>query len=220
MCMLNYDFVSRFKLDLLWLFIVLTLLVVVFFNQNQLITALYATHPRDFIDIHTSLTGSWLHGNFDHLLGNILSLTGLGVVFILLFRNQYLFFFIIQWVLSGLILFFVGRNGQSHIGASTWAYSFAAFLGVIALLHPNNRAKSILFLVTLFYGSMWWGLLPILPGISWQGHLSGTIAGILIALFKIDFWIDKMYLPKLRNKIDAADSDGYEEIPSNPFDEF
>jgi len=205
--------------DLVVLFVVLILLFVVFQSQTPLISAFYSTHPRDIADFYTAFTGSWLHGNWEHLWGNISALCGLGVVFILLLPRKFLLFFIIQWVLSGVILFFLGRAGQSHLGASTWAYSFASFLGVIAAYHPNQKAKAIIFLVVLFYGGMWWGLLPLIPGISWQGHLSGTLAGVLIALIKLDYWVEAVNIPregKNRKEMYEEDLDP----PINPFDDF
>ena len=38
-------------------------------------------------------------------------------------------------------------------------------------------------LIIFLYGSMIWGILPINNGVSWEGHLTGMVAGILIALF-------------------------------------
>ena len=206
--------------NFIFLFIVLLVMFVVFLRQTPLILAFYSTHPRDLNDFHTAFTGSWLHGNWEHLWGNISALAGLGTVFILLFPRKMPLFFVAQWILSGVILFFLGRSGQSHLGASTWAYSFASFLGVLSLAHPNHKAKSILFLVVLFYGTMWWGLLPLIPGISWQGHLSGTLTGILIALFRLEFWINAMNIPREGIKSDEfLKEDDEEPLPSNPFDD-
>lgn len=203
--------------NFIFLFVVLFVLFVVFESQTELLTALYSTHPRDISDFYTAFTGSWLHGNWEHLWGNISALAGLGTVFILLFPKKMPLFFVTQWVLSGVILFFLGRSGQSHLGASTWAYSFASFLTIVAWSHPNHKAKSILFLVVLFYGTMWWGVLPLIPGISWQGHLSGTLAGILIALFRLDFWTRAMNIPREveNNQIENE----VEPLPKNPYDE-
>jgi membrane associated rhomboid family serine protease len=203
--------------NFIFLFVVLLGMFVVFTRQTTLILAFYSTHPRDLHDFHTAFTGSWLHGSWEHLWGNISALAGLGTVFILLFPKKMPLFFVTQWILSGVILFFLGRSGQSHLGASTWAYSFASFLAIVALSHQNHKAKSILFLVVLFYGTMWWGLLPLIPGISWQGHLSGTLSGILIALFRLDFWTKAMNIPREENKNTEAFDD--EPLPKNPYDE-
>jgi membrane associated rhomboid family serine protease len=46
----------------------------------------------------------------------------------------------------------------------------------------------------LFYGGMWWGLLPLIPHVSYEGHISGTIAGIVSALIDRKFYIN--LLPK------------------------
>ena len=38
-------------------------------------------------------------------------------------------------------------------------------------------------MVIFLYGSMIWGVLPTKQAISWEGHLAGLLAGILVALF-------------------------------------
>lgn len=36
-------------------------------------------------------------------------------------------------------------------------------------------------LVTFLYGSIMWGIFPLKTEISWEGHLFGSLAGILVA---------------------------------------
>jgi hypothetical protein len=36
--------------------------------------------------------------------------------------------------------------------------------------------------VAFFYGSLIWYVLPIKEGVSWEGHLSGAIAGLFLAI--------------------------------------
>ena len=40
--------------------------------------------------------------------------------------------------------------------------------------------------VAFAYGSMIWGILPIKPGISWEGHLMGMLVGLLLAFWYRD----------------------------------
>jgi membrane associated rhomboid family serine protease len=38
-------------------------------------------------------------------------------------------------------------------------------------------------IVGFFYGGALWGILPSVPGISWEGHLFGFVGGVLAARF-------------------------------------
>jgi membrane associated rhomboid family serine protease len=92
-------------------------------NQGQLpykASFHLGTHSRDWSYFYTFLTGSWIHADWQHLLGNLSSLAGLTTLFILYFRRGWLRFFLLQWVFSGLILFVLASKGSIHIGASTW----------------------------------------------------------------------------------------------------
>ena len=52
----------------------------------------------------------------------------------------------------------------------------------MGLIHRDKASLSIMFLVFVWMGGFIWGLFPIDPKVSWEGHISGSIAGILIAL--------------------------------------
>lgn len=186
-------------------------------NLPQQVSVNLGTHAREWTFFYTALTGSWIHGNWEHLMGNVFSLAGLSLLFLLFIKKGWLRFFLIQWVFSGIILFFLAPKGSIHIGASTWSYSFAGFLTTLAFLHPNRKVLSLFFIICLWYGSMWWGIFPIDPRISFQGHISGLTTGVLIALLGRDFWLNRMFivpeLPVLESQEDSSK-------PINPYDEF
>ena len=181
-----------FKKSISYLAIVCALLVAVFYNQTTTLLDTFAVHPRNFKFAYTAFTGPWLHGNLEHLMGNLFSLISLSVIFVLLFPLNWMRFFISQYVVSSVLFFFVAAPNTQHIGASVWVYAFASFILTIILLQPNKKLLAIFFVTILFYGGMWWGLLPLLPHISYEGHISGTIAGILIALIDRKFYLNRL----------------------------
>ena len=189
-------------------------------NHGQLpykASLLLGTHSRDWSYLYTFLTGSWIHGDWQHLSGNLSSLAGLTALFILYFRKGWIRFFLMQWVISGFILFILASKGTVHIGASTWSYSFAGFLSTLAILNPNRKLLSLFFIICLWYGSMWWGIFPIEPKISFQGHISGLISGVLIGLLGRDFWLSHMFIQPTK---ELVDSDSADSVPVNPYDKF
>jgi len=40
---------------------------------------------------------------------------------------------------------------------------------------------AVAFVVGIYYGGSFWGLFPLEQGVSWDGHVSGAIAGMTIA---------------------------------------
>lgn len=183
-----------FKKSISYLAVVCLLLVVVFYNQTNAILNAFAVHPQNFQFAYAAFTGPWLHGNLEHLLGNLISLISLSAIFMLLFPANWLRFFLSQYLISSVLFFFIATPNTQHIGASVWVYAFASFILTIILLQPNKKLFAIFFVTVLFYGGMWWGLLPLIPHVSYEGHISGTIAGIVVALLDRKFYIN--LLPK------------------------
>ena len=50
-------------------------------------------------------------------------------------------------------------------------------------MRKNPRLAAISLIIVFLYGSMIWGIFPTKEAISWEGHLSGFTAGILVAIF-------------------------------------
>lgn len=136
-----------------------------------------------------------LHGGFGHILGNTMSWLVLGGMIALLTR-RFSRIMVAIWLLSGAILWIIGTPWVCHapegigcvglhIGASAVVYGFAGFLVTYGFL--ARRVLAILFalFVLFFYGlSMIGGMMPFNSGgVSWTGHLSGAIAGVVVAFF-------------------------------------
>ncbi|MGQ1783576.1 MULTISPECIES: rhomboid family intramembrane serine protease [unclassified Saccharicrinis] len=127
-----------------------------------------------------------IHGDWDHLYSNSVSMFVLGVTLFYFYNKiAYKVFFLI-YLLSGIGVWLAARDSW-HIGASGVIYGLAGFLAVSGILRKHVRLIAISFLVIFFYGSMVWGAFPLKVNLpySWEGHFWGGLAGILLAvLFK------------------------------------
>lgn len=186
----------------------------VFVNQGMQSISLWGNHTRQWSHWYTAFTGPLLHGDAGHLTGNLISFLGLSGLFVLLFPRDWWRFFWLQWLISSVILFALGDRGAIHIGASTWLYAFASFLSVHALRAKDKRKRALFLVLVLWYGGMWWGLLPIMPGISHEGHISGLLTGILMAFGALPYWERRM-LPEWHYQPKDWES---EADPDNPYD--
>lgn len=93
--------------------------------------------------------------------------------------------FFLLWVLSGLLTWAIGREAW-HIGASGIIYSLSFFLFFSGLFRRHIPLIAISLVVAFMYGSNVWNMFPwseyLDASISWEGHLSGAIAGFIVAM--------------------------------------
>ncbi|MCX2679494.1 rhomboid family intramembrane serine protease [Galbibacter sp. EGI 63066] len=140
----------------------------------------FGVNPRTLSGLKGIVFSPFIHSSVDHLYSNTLPL-------MILSSALFYFYNKISWkvilygiLLSGFLTWLIGRPSY-HIGASGLIYvlvSFIFFKGVLA----GNKRLVALSLVTVFaYGGMFWFIFPIEEKISWEGHLSGFIVGLLLA---------------------------------------
>ena len=123
-----------------------------------------------------------LFRSWEHLISNSAGLLVLGFL-LFTFHRDIAYRVIIQiWLLHGIWLWMGGRVSY-HIGASGIIYGLASFLFFTGVFKKEKTTMTISLLVVFLYGSMVWGLMPFLQGISWEGHLFGGAAGLLMAWY-------------------------------------
>lgn len=140
----------------------------------------YGVLPRHIEGLKGILTAPFIHADWEHLAGNAVPLLVLGAALFYFYREVAWRVLLIIYIMSGFWLWLGGRENY-HIGASNIVYGLAAFLFLSGIIRKHIGLIAISLLVVFLYGSMVWGLLPVLPKISWEGHLFGTLAGILCA---------------------------------------
>ena len=128
------------------------------------------------------LFSPFIHGSYDHLLSNTIPFLILGFALFYFYRNlAYRILFLI-YILSGICVWLGGRESY-HIGASGIVYGLAAFLFFSGVLRKDANLLTIGIIVIFLYGSMFWGIFPLKPEISWESHLWGTASGILLSFY-------------------------------------
>ena len=145
----------------------------------------YGLQPMEIRGLTGILTMPFLHADWEHLISNTPPL-------IALIGGLFLFYHRAGWrilgylyIISGLLTWFMGRS-STHIGASGIVYALAAFHFVSGMIKKETRQRAFALLVTFLYGGFVWAFFPTLyqgTSISWEGHLSGLLAGIIIAFY-------------------------------------
>lgn len=140
----------------------------------------WGVFPRDLNSLKGIILSPFVHSDWNHLFNNSYPIIILGWGLFHFYRPlAYRVFFWI-WFLSGLWLWLAARPAF-HIGASGIIYGLASFIFFSGLIRKYYRLVALSMLVVFLYGSMFWGLFPIDYKISWEAHLYGAIAGLLLA---------------------------------------
>jgi membrane associated rhomboid family serine protease len=122
-----------------------------------------------------------LHHGFAHLEANTLPFVIFGFLVLAAGLARFLLVTAFIWVLAGLGVWLTAPDGSVTIGMSGVIFGWLTFLLVRGFFARSGL--QILLAVGLFlvWGSVLIGVLPGQPDVSWQGHLSGALAGVLAA---------------------------------------
>lgn len=143
--------------------------------------ASWGVYPREASGLVGIITYPLIHGDWIHLYSNTIPILVLGTG--IFYFYQKLAFKVIAWIYlgSGLLIWLFARPSY-HIGASGLIYGLVTFLFISGIIRKNRSLMTISMIITFLYGSMAWGVLPIEPSISWEGHLFGSLFGFLAAV--------------------------------------
>ncbi|MCF6169886.1 MAG: rhomboid family intramembrane serine protease [Bacteroidales bacterium] len=143
-------------------------------------------HPLHADGLAGILFSPLLHGGFEHLLANTVPFLLMAVALLYFYPQIAVKVLIGIWLLSGMWIWFGGQASSLHIGASSLIYGFSSFLFFSGLIRKDTRLAALALIVAFLYGSMIWGIFPdFFPkkNISWEGHLGGLVAGLLLAYY-------------------------------------
>ena len=140
----------------------------------------YGVLPRDISGIKGVLLSPFIHKDFKHLINNTFPIIVLGSLLSYFYKKNYKSIFPMLYIVSGILLWGIGRT-SFHIGASGIIYALASFIFFSGLISKNKNLAALSLIVIFVYGSLIWGLFTIQLEMSWEGHLSGFLSGLIFA---------------------------------------
>jgi membrane associated rhomboid family serine protease len=139
---------------------------------------IYARNVSRFWGI---LTSPFIHASFQHLFDNTLPLLFLGVIVALrgAARLALVTGFIV--VVGGLGTWLISPSNVSTIGASGLVFGYATYLLARGFFDRSVLEVAVGLVVGVIWGTVLISSLVPHQGVSWQAHVCGGIAGVLVA---------------------------------------
>ncbi len=187
------------------------------FNFNR-----YSIFPRKIDSLFGIIASPFLHSDISHITNNTISFFVLMSFTCFFYKKDYLKVFFISLFFSGVLTWCIARPAY-HLGMSGIIYALASFLIVKSFMTKQYNLIALSFLVIFLYGSMLWYVFPIDKNISWEGHLSGLIIGVLLSFFiEVEKQVTIAPEPTIQEHLFLAHFDDKGNfIPNRPFlDEF
>lgn len=150
----------------------------------------YGIQPHKMTGLRGVIFSPLIHGSLSHLASNSIPLFVLGLALFYFYKDISWQVLIIGGFLTGILTWFLGKPGTTHIGASGIIYLMTSFLIFKGIWSKNYRLIALALIVVFLYGSLVWGMLPQQKNISWEGHLSGFISGLILAVVYRDYQVE------------------------------
>lgn len=151
---------------------------VVLFNLNQHVLGLI---PGEISRLYAVITAVVVHGSYEHLFNNTLPLLILISMLWYGYPNSRIRVLTLIWVLSGIGVWLFARQA-THLGASGLTHGLFFFLFTVSLFRRDKRSVVLMMIAFFMYGGMIMTIFPREPGISYEYHFFGGLAGVIAAI--------------------------------------
>ena len=136
--------------------------------------------PRTLSGLIGILFSPLIHADWRHLLTNAAPLF---ILLTILYWDRHNYperTLAMIWIASGFGTWLIGRP-SIHVGASSIIFGLVAYLILAGVLAGRWRSFLVGIAVFLLFGGIFVGVIPQSGPVSWEGHLSGAIAGLWAA---------------------------------------
>jgi len=141
----------------------------------------FGIQPRSVSGLVGIVTAPLVHLSWQHLLSNAIPFLIFGFLVMVHGVKQFIAVTAVIWVVSGLGVWLTAPSNSVVVGASGIVFGWLAYLLARGIFNRNVWQILVGVVLFLIWGGMFWGVLPGAAGISWQGHLFGTLGGVLAA---------------------------------------
>jgi membrane associated rhomboid family serine protease len=142
----------------------------------------YGIVPRQVSSLPGILFAPFLHGSYRHLAANTLPLLILGAIICGRGKGEFFVVTAIGILLTGSLTWLFARSA-CHIGASGLIFCYFGYIASLAWFDRTFGALLLSIVCILGYGGLVRGIVPTSAAISWEGHLAGLVAGVVLAWF-------------------------------------
>jgi membrane associated rhomboid family serine protease len=139
----------------------------------------YYFHSRPW----TLVTSMFIHADFWHIFGNMLTLYFFGIFLArLIGNNWFLLLYFIGGLAGNALYLWLGQPLSLVIGASGAVYAIA---GALVVMMPKLPVRLYfvlpvpLWAVVLIFFVAW----SFMPGVAWQAHMGGLAVGLIAGFF-------------------------------------
>ncbi len=140
----------------------------------------FGIKPRTLVGLRGVVFSPFIHGSLSHLYNNTLPLAILTLALAYFYKGNAVKVLLYGLLFSGLLTWAIGRDSY-HIGASGIIYVLASFIFFKGVFTKYYRLIALSLATVFIYGGLLWYIFPVEENISWEGHLSGFITGLILA---------------------------------------
>ena len=140
--------------------------------------------PRSLGGIVGIPLAPFIHAGFWHAVSNTVPLIILGGLTLTAGPKRFWSTTASVALLTGILVWLFARSAY-HVGASGLVFGYFGVLMGRAVLGRSLPSIAIAVVTVALYGGLLWGVLPIRSFVSFESHLFGLIAGVVIVWIEI-----------------------------------
>jgi membrane associated rhomboid family serine protease len=137
--------------------------------------------PRSVDGLDGIVWAPLLHGGWAHLVANTLPFVVFGFLVLANGIARFVLVTAVIWVIAGLGVWLTAPAGSVTVGMSGVIFGWLTYLLVRGFFARSGTQIVLALVVFFLWGGILLGVLPGQEGVSWQGHLSGALAGVFAA---------------------------------------